>query len=369
MRRKSVLFMTACLAGAVIVSGCSGKQSGQTSQIGTENATDYRADDYVKLGDYKGLSAQYPIPEVSDDDLKEAYIDDLLSENAEYREITDRASQVGDSVNIDFKGTVDGEEFDGGTGEDYDLVIGDGDFLEEFEENLVGRHAGDTFTFTVTFPEDYDDVLGGKEAEFSVTMNTIEEVILPEYNDELIASATDYKTVAEYEDAARKELMEDTKEESYSAAAEDLLSQAVENASFNGYPQALYDSCYAEVMDGYNLWADMYDVEVDELLSDYFMMTEEDIEEEVIDSVHERLVVQAIADAEGIAITDENYEAEASAMLEEYGYDTLEEFEKDYGRTSIMDMILREKVLDFLYESANIEEVSMDEYYGEDEEE
>lgn len=368
MRRKIYLTAAVMAAGAVLFAGC-GSQNEDSSVSDTEaaeaEALNYEVKDYVKLGDYKGLDIKYPVPSVTEDDIG-LCIMELIDENTEYNEITDRGAAEGDSVNIDFTGTIDGEEFDGGSSEDYEFILGEGEFLDDFESNLIGKNAKETVTFSLTFPEDYYDDTAGKTAEFSVVINSVSEVITPEYNDAFVAEVTDYDTMEAYEDSLREELMISAQEESELAAGEDALQQAIENAEINGYPQALYDACYNDTLESYQMYAEMLGMELEEFLSDY--MENEDMEEVTISWVNEILVSQAIAEKEGFAITDRNYEEEAKAMAVEYGYDSLEDLEADYGKVSIVAALIRDKAISFLYDSADVTEVSEEEYYGEDEE-
>lgn len=155
-------------------------------------------------------------------------------------------------------------------------------------------------------------------------------------------------------------------EESASASGEDALALAVENAEVNGYPQELYDFYYDETVAGYQFYASMMGMEYEEFLE---QLGEGAVEDAVLAQVEEYLVAQAIADKEGLTVTDEGYQEEVQALLEEYEYDTIEELEEDYGKTSIITQIIRSRVVNFLYENAEVEEVSQDEYYGEDESE
>lgn len=377
MGRKKYL-LTAALLGVAVLTGCGGNDNASDeSGNGTKDAdaaqgdaSDYDVDDYVTLGEYKNLTVKYPIPEVTDEDL-EMYIEEQLDENTEYKDITDRAAKEGDSVNINFTGTVDGEEFEGGSGEDYDLVLGSGDFLEDFENSLIGKKSGETVTFKVTFPDDYDtgdaDVeaegdetthLSGKEAEFTVTINSIQEVVVPEYNEEFVKNTSEYKTVEEYEKAAKEELMVTMEEESLATARDSALALAVENATLDGYPKALYDSVYAETEESYKMFEEYFGME----------FSEEEVAEAALSDVNERMVIQAIAKEEGIEVTEEEVKTESEAVAAENEYDSVESLEADYGKNYVRDQLLREKVIDCLYDSAKIEEVSSEEYYAEEEE-
>lgn len=367
MKRK--LYAAAVMAGIgmMLLAGCGNDATTQNSVDNTESKEtgadifDYDVNDYVTLGDYKGLSVRYPVPEVTEESL-EMEIEYLLNDNTEYKEVTDRGVQNGDYVNIDFDGKIDGEAFDGGTDTDYEFTLGEGEFLEEFENNLIGKNAGETFTFTMTFPEDYDETIGGKEAEFSVTINSIEEVIVPEYNDAFIKEVTDYDTTAAYEEAIMEELMGDAKEEAESAAGEDALQLAIQNATINGYPQSLYDACYNSTIDEYQEYADMFGMELSEFMGD-----EDEVEEEVLNWVNEILVSQAIAEKEGFQITDDNYQEDAENLALDYGYEGLDEFVSSFGEVYVRVNLIKEKAVEFLYENAEIEEVSQDEYYGDEE--
>ena len=369
--KKKHIFLAAILGINVIVTaGCGNTNNSGESLSNTETSEgeifDYKVSDYVTLGEYKNLSILYPVPVVSDDDV-EMSIEEFLDENTEYNEISDRPAQDGDYINIDFTGTIDGEEFEGGTAQDYEFTLGQEEFIEEFEANVIGKNTGETFTFKMVFPDEYDEDLSGKTAEFTATLNSINEVVVPEYKDEFVKKATDYDTTAEYEEALREELMVSAQEESASVAGDDVLEKAVENATFNGYPQSLYDACYNETVEQYQSYADMFGVEYEEFMTDF--MEEGDVESETLSWVNEILVSQAIAEQEGFEVTDEDYQEEAEALAVEYEYESVDDFISDYGELSVRVMIVRDKAIAFLYENAQIKEVSEDEYYGEDEEE
>lgn len=351
--------------GMILLSGC-GNDAKKQNDVGSTESTeagvfDYDVNDYVKLGEYKNLSVQYPVPMVTEEGL-EMEIEYLQNDNTEYKEIKDRGAQNGDYVNIDFEGKINGESFEGGSESEYEFTLGDEEFFEDFEKNLIGKKAGETFTFTATFPEDYDEETGGKEAEFSVTMNLIHEVVVPEYNDEFIKKVTDYDTVAAFEEATMEELMNDAQEASKSSAGEDALQIAMQNAEINGYPQSLYDACYSSTMTEYQEYADMFGMELSEFMGD-----EDEVEEEVLSWVNEILVSQAIAEKEGFEVTEDNYKEDGEELAVDYGYADLNEFISNYGEIYVKVNLLRERAVEFLYENADVEEVSQEEYYGDEE--
>lgn len=345
MKRKSAL-TTITLVTVGILSSCGASSSGTY-------------DKYIKLGDYKGVAVTKIKTEITDDDVQEQ-VDAVLEEYSEQNEITDRACENGDMVNIDFTGTVDGEEFDGGSGEDYDIYLGDGFFLEDLENAIVGMETGEQKDITITFPEDYDEELGGKEAVFSVTLNAIYEDILPEYNDDFVASISDFSTTEEYEEDLRNTLLEDTESSNLETAAADILAEVIADTDFDGYPDELYDECKAYYDEMNAMYAEMFGMDVSD-----FESSEEETKEEIEEMVYEKMVITAIAEKENLEVTDDEYDEYLDSLVEEYGYDSPEDFEADYPRETIEEDLLTSKVLQLLLDNAEITEVSEDEYYDE----
>lgn len=393
MKKKHYIVVLAAVAAALMLAGCGDKKQGNgedadnavadTEAEDGEDTEDtggmidigsgkevpgdvleFNVSDFVKLGDYKGLEVTYPsVLAVTDEDVQEE-IQYELEDNTEYKEVKDRAAAEGDTVNIDFTGTIDGKEFEGGTAEEYDLELGAGDFIEGFEENLVGKKAGDTAVFKVTFPEDYDEELGGKEAEFTVTVNSISEAVVPELDEEFVKSVSEFETVKDYEDSVRKQLEADAEDESKMEAQENALQLAIQNAEVDGYPQKLYDFFYDDTVTGYKNYAELMGMDYEEFLQS--VMTEDDIKQMVTEQVGEYLVASAILEKEGQEISDSEYQKLAEQMAKENEYQTLEEYEEDYGAVYIRTQLVREKVLDILYDSAKLTEIPYEEYHKDD---
>lgn len=393
MKRRSYIFILASLLAATMLVGCADKKKGNienktaddTGEVSeetedssaadnetadrdvevSEDALEFDASEYVTLGDYKNLEVTYPSAlAVTDEDVRQS-IEAELEENTEYKEVKDRAAKEGDTVNIDYTGTIDGEEFEGGTDSGYDLELGSGDFLEDFENSLVGKNAGETAVFKLTFPEEYDESVAGKEAEFTVTINSISEAVVPEYNVDFVKSISDYETIKDYEASVKEQLEADAEDESKMEAEENALRLAVENAAVDGYPQKLYDFFYDDTVTGYKNYAEFMGMDYDEFLESF--MSEEDIEEVVQEQVNEYLVVSAILQKEGQEISDSEYSKLAEEMAKENEYDSLEDYESDFGAMYIRTQVVREKALDLVYSSAKLKEVPYDEYYGDEE--
>lgn len=348
MKKHTVLLLSA--AGiAVLLCGCQ-KKSGYS---------DFAK--YVKLGDYKNLSVDRIVYTVTEEDVQNE-IDGLLYSASETKEVTDRAAKDGDLVNIDYTGTISGEAFEGGSEEDCELEIGSGSFIEGFEEQLIGMKNGESKDITVTFPEPYDGELDGKEAVFAVTMNQIYEMTLPVFDDAFVKENTSYSTVAEYETGTLEELQRSNDEESNSMASYDALLAAMDNATIDGYPEELYNTTREELNASNQATAEMFGMEVSDLLGEDY-----DIDEATLEMVNEKLMVYAIADKENISVSEEDYQAYLDENLELYGYESQEEFEKDYPADSLKYDILYEKIMDFLTANTNFNDIADEEAVIDDE--
>ena len=188
---------------------------------------------YVTIGEYKGLTLDRASVTVTDDDVQ-AEIDYNLEENG--TEVNDGTVEEGDSVTINFTGTIDGKEFDGGSAEDYDLVIGEGGMIDGFEDGIIGMKKGETKELDLTFPDDYyEESVAGKPVVFKVTLQKFTRP--SELNDEWVAANTEYKTVDEYRAAVKKELEEnETKSADYDLYS-NAWSEVLANSEVKEYPE------------------------------------------------------------------------------------------------------------------------------------
>ena len=348
MKRKYLVPLAVFLAAASLY-GC-GKKSSSDSY-----------EKYVTLGDYTGMTIDRVKTTVTDDDVQEEVQNDLYA-NADYTEVTDRAAQDGDTVNIDYTGTIDNAEFDGGSDSDFDLELGSGTFLSDFEDGIIGMKTGETKDIAVTFPEDYDGELDGKSAVFSVTVNSITEVTLPEYNDAYVQDNYGYDTTAEFEASLKSDLQEQYDEDAQYTACADALAQAVDNSTFDGYPQELYDATKTQVESDNQAFAEQLGIEWTDLVGEDY-----DIDDDVISAIHEKMVVSVIADKEKLNVTDDELNSYIDNW-ELYEYDSRDAFVKDNGEDALRYSLLYDKVLNFLGENNTFQDVDADDYYGSDEE-
>lgn len=307
--------------------------------------------DYVRLGDYEGIAVEMVKAEVSDQEVEDE-IAFQIDINTESTQITDRPAQSGDTVLIDFEGTIDGEEFDGGSGYGYTIVIGDGVFLEELENGMIGMEPGEEKDITVTFPENYEETVAGKEAVFHITLYSIQRVTTPEYTDEFVQSVSSYETREEYEEAIRNELLASKEQEAREETAEELIQKIIEDTEFKEIPEELYESCRAQKERQNQYEEELFGISLEDM-----GITQEDTEAEIDEMVRERLVLEAIAQEEEIEVTQEECDEYIAQNMDYYGYNTAEQMEEVYGSDGIEAAVLKEKVSDFLIEHAEITEV------------
>ncbi len=320
---------------------------------------DYNALDYVELGDYIGLKVTVSEPSVTDEDV-------LAEADARIRASSAMDSvdtvEEGDEVNIDYVGTLDGEEFEGGSSEDFTLEIGSGTFIEGFEDGLIGAHPGDIVELHLTFPEDYYyDDLAGQDVLFTVTVNEILRV--PSLTDEVVSEVTGgaYTDVQSWLDDLRGTLEEDEDTDYDYEVQEALLRKLAAKSEITGYPQDLLDYTVAQSKAYYEELAEMYSMTYEEFLEAFGYKEdefEEALREAAEESLQEELLLMAVADTEGITLSDEEYQTGAEKYAAYYGFDSTEEFEQAYeeayGEKMLRISLLMDKVFDFLQENAVI---------------
>lgn len=345
--KKKYVFPFAVLMAAATLTGCQKEAKNSYSK-------------YVTLGDYTGMTIDRIVTTVSDEDVQEEIQNELYAD-ADFKEVTDRGAKEGDTVNIDYTGTIDGDEFDGGSDTGIDLELGSGSFLPEFEEAIVGMKTGETKDITITFPEDYDGTVDGQTAVFSVTVNSITEAILPEYDDAYVKENYGFDTTADYETSLKSELQDQYNEDATYTACSDALTEAVDNATFDGYPEDMYDTAKEQMESENQAFADQLGIEWTDLVGEDY-----DIEEDVIAAIHEKLVVYAIAEKENLSVSDEDIDTYADENWELYDYDSKEDFIDGYGKEELKYNLLYDKVLDFLGSNNTFQDIDEDEYYSDE---
>lgn len=351
LKKLGLVFTIA--ASLVLTTGC-GKKG---EKLVDEMVNKYSG--YCTLGEYKGIEYQESKTVITEDDVQ-YQVNMLLDAYATNTEVTTGVANEGDTVNIDFVGTVDGVAFDGGSteGQGSELTLGSGTMIEGFEEQIIGHSVGETFDIYVTFPEDYHSAdLAGVDAVFSITINSKIEKVYPEYNDAFVAANTDYQTVAAYEEYVLNALTENaaTTDDSYNKTA--IVTAVINAATINEYPQKdmqkLIDDTVAQVESE----AISYGYELDDFVVTFYGMESADaFKQEVSDMVKdyftERIVLCSIAKAENITVTDKEIAEYKKTMMDSLGITDEEVFAETYSDEDVAYYTLSEKVVNFLVDNA-----------------
>jgi len=277
----------------------------------------------VKLGEYKGVEVEKADVTVTDEEV-DAVIEKERESNARNIAVEDRAVRDGDMTVLDFEGFVDGAAFEGGKGENYPLTIGSGAFIPGFEEQLIGAEIGKEVEVNVTFPEDYQaEDLKGKAAVFKCTVKEIKEKELPELDDEFASEVSEFETLAEYKEDVRKNL-EEKKEKEAKENREREAVEAVVDLSEMDIPDAMIETQQRQMVDEFAQRITMQGLSMEQ----YFQITGtnyqqmvENVRPQAEKRIQSRLVLEAIAAAEDIGVSDEEFDKEIETMAEVYQMD------------------------------------------------
>ena len=308
----------------------------------------------VKLGKYKGIEVEKMDLDVTDDEV-DAEIDKQRNMNARSIDVTDRAVKDGDTVSLDFEGFVDGVAFDGGKGTDYPLTIGSGAFIPGFEEQLVGFEIGQEGEVNVKFPEDYQaENLAGKDATFKCKVNSIRAKELPELNDEF-ASDAGFDTVAEYKEDVKKKL-EEKKAADEKAKREDAVVRAVIEDSEMELPEAMIETQQRQMVNEFAQRLQMQGMNMDQYLQYTGGSVDQmlaQVKPQAIERIKSRLVLEAVAEAEKIEVSDADVDAEIESMAHQYRMEVekLKEMMSDAEKKQLKSDLAVQKAADFLVEN------------------
>lgn len=307
----------------------------------------------VTLGDYKGLEYTAEAVEVTDEEV-DAEIKRVQEQNARTITVEDRAVENGDTVTIDFDGSVDGVHFDGGKAEDYDLTIGSHSFIDTFEDQLIGKNIGDKVDVNVTFPEEYHaKELAGKPALFEVVIKAIKAKELPTLDDDFASDVSDYDTFAEYKESIKKNLLEKKEREAKIAKENALVDKAIENATME-IADAMVVEQARQLLQDFEQRMRMQGLSMEQ----YMQFTGQTVEAmldqmkpQALKRIQTRLVLEAIAQAEAIEVTEEEvnknleemasmYNMEVEKLKEAMGEAEKEAIKKDLSVQKAVDLIV-----------------------------
>lgn len=310
----------------------------------------------VTLGEYKGLEVDKVSVEVTPEEV-EKKLQEEAEKNARTVSVEDRAVEDGDEVILDFEGFVDGEAFDGGKGENHPLVIGSGSFIPGFEEQLIGVKPEKEVEVKVTFPEDYHaENLKGKDAVFKCTVHEIKVKELPEIDDEFASEVSEFDTLDEYKADVEAKLKESKEADAKRQKEDQAVEQAVKNASYE-IPEPMIDTNVKQMVDEFAQRIGSQGLTMEQY-AQFTGMTPEKIEEEMrpqaVKRIETRIVLEEIAKAENIEVSDERLDEEIAKMAETYHMeaDKLKEFMGDAEKKQMKDDIAVQKAITFLLENA-----------------
>jgi trigger factor len=310
----------------------------------------------VTLGEYKGIEVAKPDLSVSEEELL-AELDRVREQNSRTISVDDRATQDGDIAVIDFEGFVDGVAFEGGKGEDHPLTLGSHSFIDNFEEQLVGKNIGDEVEVNVTFPEEYQaEELAGKPATFKVTIKEIKKKELPELDDDFAQDVSEFENLEDYKTDVRKTLSERKEAQAKSEKEEAVVTKIIENAQMD-IPELMLNGQVRQMAEEFSQRIQSQGLTVEQ----YFQFTGmdrnkfiENLKPQALKRIQSRLVLEAIAKAENIVATEEDIEKEIEDMASMYQMevDKLKTLIGEEERNQIAADMAVQKAVDFITEAA-----------------
>lgn len=310
----------------------------------------------VELGTYKGVEIEKVETELEADAVDKE-IEKVREQQSRLVSVEDRAVMDKDQAVIDFEGFIDGEAFEGGKGEDYPLTIGSHSFIDNFEDQIIGKNIGDEFDVNVTFPEDYQkEELAGKPAVFKVKVKEIKVKELPELNDEFASEISDFETLAEYKEDLQKKLAE-AKEKDAKAEKQKRAVDAVVKEAKMDIPDAMVSSQVNNMMRNYAQNLSQQGLSLDMYLS-YMGSTQaqfaETLKPEAVIRIKNSLVLEKVAETENFEITEEELDKEFSRMAEMYRMevDKVKELVGEEGKEDIKADLKIQKAAEFIADNA-----------------
>lgn len=345
-KNKVLLIMSICIL--LILTGCNKKSS-----------KDYKLKDHIKLGQYKGIEVKVQKIEISERDINSTIKSELLSEHVTKKDVKDRkVVKTGDLVNINFEGRLDDVPFPNGTAENFELEIGSQQFIEGFEEQLIGVEVGQTVNLNLKFPEDYNAAeLAGQDVVFVVKVNSIiNEMIYPELNDEFIKENTEFETTEAYIESIRERLETSKEEYIKNAKTNEVFNKIIENTEIISYPQSAIDKFLTEMDKYYSKYAEEANLEFSEFITQQLGVSEEEYREQskimAEDTVGQQLIIEAIVEAENLKVSKKELKDEIDKYLKNYGIESREMLFNQISEEQIKENILWEKALKFIIDNA-----------------
>jgi len=358
MKKHISITLLALLLGVLLA--CGGKDEQEEAVSEGAYLKDVDVESYVSLGEYLGLLVYVEPPSVDEWDIEYA-IDDIAQNHPLMEEVYG-PSEVGDTLSIDFVGTVDGVAFNGGTGSN-EYTLGSYQFIADLDEGMVGMEAGEVRDIPVVFPEDYhSEELAGQPASFNVTVHSVNRSYVPdEISDDYVEQITDgqFDNYDDFSADIAENLMAEAEAEYEMAVRNETTEMAVANAEVSDVPEAFLERILSTLTESITYYAEtLYGVDVDFFLMLSGMMEEDETAEEALEreaytSAERYMVLGAIAQAEDISVSNAEVEAQIAEMAEAAGVGVAQ-YKASMDMDGYRDYLLTEKVIDFLVENAEI---------------
>ena len=306
----------------------------------------------VKLGEYKGLEAKMLDTEASDEDV-ENELKNMQDRNSRLVSVDDRAAEMGDTAEIDFEGFVDGVAFDGGKGENYPLELGSNIFIPGFEEQVAGHKVDEEFDVNVTFPEEYEPSLAGKDAVFKCKIHEIKVKELPELDDEFAKDVSEFDTLDELKADLKKQISERKEKDAKVDFENQVLEQVVENMEVE-VPECMNEQKCDEMIQDYSYRLQMQGIDLATYLQ-YLGQTMEQFKAQFAEGAKKQVLVSlaldAIVEAENVEATEEEIDAEIAKLAEQYNMDA-DQIKAAVPAEQLSKDIVTRKAVDFVVDNA-----------------
>ncbi len=310
----------------------------------------------VTLGKYLGVTVSKVDTTVTDEEV-DAALEKERNNNARTVSVTDRPVQSGDTAVIDFEGFVDGVAFEGGKGENHPLEIGSYSFIDTFEDQLIGKNAGDEVDVNVTFPEQYQAAdLAGKPALFKVKIHEVKAKELPELNDDFASDVSEFETLAEYKESLKKNLQQQKENEAKKTKEDEAIQKIIDKSKMD-LPEAMITTQCENMIEEFSQRLAQSGLSMEQYLQFSGMTMDkmmEQVRPEAISRIQSSLVLEQIAKEENIEVTDEDVDAEIAKMAANYGMeaDKLKEYMGDAEKASMKRELAITKAVDLIMENA-----------------
>ncbi len=351
MKNFKFLTIAIVVALAFAVAGCSGVPSVD------EIITAENIGEYIELGEYKGLEYSIPVPEVTQQEIDDT-VASILSSSTALEEVEGRPAETGDTLVIDYVGTLDGVAFDGGTAQGSELTLGSGLFIEGFEDGLIGAEKGEQRSLDLTFPDPYpnNEDLAGQAVVFDVTVQSINQSVTPELTDEFVFENFQYETIEEFLEYIEFSILYQKQSESAGVVVDQILQEATENATFLKLPENAIYNYNQSIIAEYEAYATQANLQLSDVITSLTGMSEEEfleaLEADTEEIFKQRLVLEAIGFAENITITDEEYESGIELIASQLNYPSVEDLLGVVTEDELRKSLINDKALTLMMENA-----------------